>query len=467
MKHCFLWATRQVRGSRLARNRQKFYWDGGPIHMMDLTKLVRTAGTGALAASALAGVMMLSTAAHADGSLKDMAAPSSWWDSVKFSGYIEGGGLGNPGRDRDPNQINWGHLFTDKNDNVQLNQLSLTLERPIDSKKSYDVGFKFQSMFGSDARYTHFLGELDRVTSDKEQFDIVEAWLQFHTPWLGEGGTDIKVGQYVTLEGAEVIDPRGNFFYSHSYIFNFGIPFKHTGILAATHVSSMLDLYYGVDTGVNTTFGERGDNNDAVAFHGGFGLNLMNGDLTILATTHIGPENADEIETVPAVPVSGANSSLRYLSDITAVWKASKALTFTADLNYIRDDLFNADGYGAAGYVSYALNDNLSFGLRGEVWRDSKGFFVGAFPGNLDFVNAEIGRPNTSISLFPQGTTYVAITAGMNIKPTVDKRFEGLVVRPEVRWDHSSDATPFNGGTDDDQFTVGADVVVPFSIISP
>lgn len=433
----------------------------GHTIMVSKAKFLSIAGAGALAATGFVGL------AHADGSTKDAAGPGSWWDSVKFSGYVEGGGLANPGRDKDPNNLNWGHLFTDKNDTVQLNQLSLTLERPIDSKKSYDAGFKFQGMYGSDARYTHFLGELDRVTSDKEQFDIVEAFLQFHTPWLTEGGTDIKVGQYVTLEGAEVIDPRGNFFYSHTYIFNFGIPFKHTGVLATTHVNSMLDVYYGVDTGVNTTFGDRGDNNDAVAFHGGIGLNLMNGDLTVLATTHIGPENANGNANSPPTPVTGANTELRYLNDITAIWKASKQLTFTVDLNYIRDDLVDVDGYGAAGYLTYAINDNLSFGLRGEVWRDANGFFVGAFPGNRDFVNAELGRPNTSISLFPQGTTYAAITAGFNIKPTIDKRFEGLAIRPEVRWDHSSDTKPFNGGTDKDQFTVGADVVVPFSIISP
>ena len=100
-----------------------------------------------------------------------------------------------------------------------------------------------------------------------------------------------------TLEGAEVISAPDNPLYTHSYIFNFGIPFKHTGIMTTTHVTPALDIYAGVDTGVNTTFGHRlddfrsGDNNKAAAFHGGIGLNnLFNGALTILATTHIGPE---------------------------------------------------------------------------------------------------------------------------------------------------------------------------------
>src|SRR3984893_1531053 len=94
--------------------------------------------------------------------------------------------------------------------------------------------------------------------------------------------------------GAEAIDPTGDYLYSHSYIFNFGIPFKHTGIMTVSHVDPMVDIYAGVDAGVNTTFGNgQGDNNGGAAFHGGIGLNLLDGNLTILATTHIGPENAD------------------------------------------------------------------------------------------------------------------------------------------------------------------------------
>ena len=54
----------------------------------------------------------------------------------------------------------------------------------------------------------------------------------------------------------------------------------------------MLDIYLGVDTGTNTTFGPLGDDNSAVGVLAGFNLNMMDGNLTVLALTHIGPENA-------------------------------------------------------------------------------------------------------------------------------------------------------------------------------
>jgi hypothetical protein len=91
---------------------------------------------------------------------------------------------------------------------------------------------------------------------------LVEAYLSLHFPIVSEGGLDLKLGKFVTLEGAETIDPHTDFFYSHTYIFNFGIPFNHTGALATFHATKWLDLMAGVTRGVNTSID---DNNVEVA----------------------------------------------------------------------------------------------------------------------------------------------------------------------------------------------------------
>ena len=56
-------------------------------------------------------------------------------------------------------------------------------------------------------------------------------------------------------------------------------------------MTGLIDVYLGVDTGTNTTFGPWGDNNGAVGGIVGFGLNMMDGNLTVLALSHMGPEN--------------------------------------------------------------------------------------------------------------------------------------------------------------------------------
>jgi len=400
--------------------------------------------------------------------LKAPPAAPSWWDTFEISGHIEAGVTFNG--DRPADGLNFGHLFSDRANTLLLNQALLTVQRPLDPKATgFDFGFKFQAMYGTDARYTHFLGEFDQSISDRNQFDIVEAHALFHLPWLTSGGMDVKIGQYVTLEGAEVIFAPDNLLYTHSYIFNFGIPFKHTGIMTTTHVNSVFDLYLGIDTGVNTTFGNSlncfncGDNNKAVAFHGGIGLNLLDGKLTVLATTHIGPENPNTT-AVQAACACDPNSALRYLNDVTITWKATDKLTFITDLNYIRDDGFGATGGGVAQYVGYAINDWLKIVGRGEIWRDNNGFFVAAFPGNLDFVMAEHGNPAAVVIPGPV-TTYAALTAGLNITPQVPKGgpVKAVIWRPEIRYDTTlNGANAFAAGTKSSQFTFGGDVIVRF-----
>jgi hypothetical protein len=409
--------------------------------------------------------------------------PANWWDTFTIGGTVTAGVTLNA--DNPPDGLNFGHLFTDKANTALLNQILLTAQRPLDPKATdYDFGFKVQLMYGSDARYTHYLGEGEYWINELNQFTPVELWVTAHTPWLFSGGIDIKAGQFVTLEGAEVIDPTGDYLYSHSYIFNFGIPFVHTGIMTVSHVDPLVDIYAGVTTGVNTTFGDR--NVAHPSFHGGIGLNLLDGNLTILGTTHIGPENPNTPIGIAGCGGCNPENTLRFLNDITATWKINDSWTLITDLNYIHDDGLAADGahpsgYGGAQYVVYTVNDWLKAVGRVEVWRDNDNFFVAAYPGNFDFVNFEHGFFNTAFAA-PAPTTYFEITGGLNIAPPIPPGtplLKSITFRPEVRYDASlNSTTPFNGqsifgiggrgtpgfgvGTKSSQFTFGGDIIAKF-----
>jgi hypothetical protein len=368
----------------------------------------------------------------------------------KIYGWIEGGITGNP--DSPIDNHNFGHLFTDRANEPLLNQAVITAERALDPNAAgFDWGFKVQFMYGSDARYIHSLGFLDLATNERVQPDFPEIYASVHLPIITAGGLDIKAGKFVTLEGAETIDPRTNVFYSHTYIFNFGIPFNNSGFQSVLHVNKYLDLYGGINRGVNVTFR---DNNGSVAFEGGIGLNLLDGNLTILAITHVGPENPHD------------NHDYRFLNDITTTWKINKCLTSITDMNLIYDQLLPAWGGGVAQYFTYAVNDWLTLGLRGEIWRDEKGFFVAQFRANNDFIHIERGNALApDPSTYGGGkTTYLAITAGITIKPPVPKPFAGLMIRPEVRYDRAlTDSTrPFDQLTDRDQWTIGCDAILQF-----
>ena len=421
------------------------------------------AAAATLATSAVAPAFAQTAAAPAAP-----AAPAAWTDTLKFGLQIEGGIIGNANSPRNNN--NFGQLFTDKANDFQLNQVLVGVARPLDPKATgYDFGFKLQGLAGTDARYTRWV---DSGSQGKSRFqgDLVEANVLLHTPWLTSGGIDFKVGLYSTPMGAETIDPSTNAFYSHSYIFNFGLPLKHTGALMTAHVTDIVDLYAGIDTGVNTTFQlNRGDNNGAAAFMGGIGLNLMGGNLTVLALAHIGPENP--VRTVPK-----ANAYNRYYGDVVAIWKATDKLTLTAEANYVQDDNpflvpnGTPSAYGIALYGSYAINDTLAVNLRGESFTDTKNFFVAGFNNVNDPNNIQSGLPAPSVfgGVPGRSTTYGALTLGLTYKPSLEayKLPGALTIRPEVRYDTAlSGGKPFqnsSGGATNGVFTVGSDFVLSF-----
>ncbi|PZR74616.1 MAG: porin [Chthoniobacterales bacterium] len=368
---------------------------------------------------------------------------------LAISSWVQSGITANPDSPRD-NQ-NFGRFFDDRANEPLLNQVVLNFERALVPKPGeFDWGFKLQVMYGSDARFIHSLGLLDHAgSSSLLQPDIVEAYLNLHFPILSEGGVDVKLGKFVTMEGAETIDPRTNFFYSHTYIFNFGIPLNHTGALATWHATSHVNLVAGLTRGVNTSIK---DNNDSLAFHGGIGLDLNESKLVISAATHIGPETAHD------------DHNPRYLSTITTTWKITDKLTSITDLNYARDAGADADAYGVAQYFTYTVNSWLAVGVRGEVFRDDKGFYVVSFANYHDPMRLLAGEPSIDPRTVGGGnTTYGAITLGLNIKPPVPKPAASVTIRPELRFDRALNGShPFNDSSDRNQFTGALDVIVVF-----
>ena len=183
----------------------------------------------------------------------------------KIYGWIEGGFSGNPGSPIDNH--NFGQLYTDRANEPLLNQVSIVAERALNPNATgFDWGFKAWFMYGSDARYTKSIGFLDLATNYRIQPDFPEVYVSAHVRIASTGGLDIKFGKYADPMSAETIDPRNNVFYSHSYIFNFGVPSTDTGILAVFHVNKYIDIYAGINRGENATFK---DNNSSVAFEGG------------------------------------------------------------------------------------------------------------------------------------------------------------------------------------------------------
>lgn len=419
------------------------------------TGVWKTAAAAVVLAAIGLGNVVSARAGTEEEKSKDKVVAKKPEPRVKFTGLIEAGitiSTNHP----DDNQ-HFGRLFDDRYAEPLLNQATFTVERAlVPEPGKYDYGFKLQGTFGSDARFLKTIGLLDNIDNNRHSFALVEAYGSLHAPWLTEGGFDLKVGQFVTLEGSEVIYPTGNYLYSHNYIFNFAIPLQHLGALGTFHATKVLDLYAGITRGVNTSLT---DNNDRPAFHGGFGLNLMDGKLAILATTHIGPENPVHAEVF--TPGLDANGDLRYLNNLVVTWKITDKLTSVTDAVYTVDESFSgAECYGVSQLFVYNVHPKVALVGRAEIFRDDDGFYVAQFAKNDDFVNIQRGDFNNldPRTVFGGATTYSEFTVGVNIKPN-----DHILVRPELRYDKALDGHKvFDDSSRSHSFTGALDVIFTF-----
>ncbi|MBE7158017.1 MAG: outer membrane beta-barrel protein, partial [Rhodospirillales bacterium] len=125
---------------------------------------------------------------------------------------------------------------------------------------------------------------------------------------------------------------------------------------------------------------------------------------------------------------------------------------------YTYDSGFDTDFYGVAETLAYAINDKVTVAVRGEVVRDSDGFYVAQFGAYDDFTNLERGGiPLDKRTVGGGPNTYVEATLGVQVKP-----IKYLTVRPEVRFDHSFQSDPFDDGSKQWSVTVGADAIIAF-----
>jgi hypothetical protein len=206
-------------------------------------------------------------------------------------------------------------------------------------------------------------GAVDRGdTFEKNSFDVQEAYLTWTVPDDSPAlkGLTIKGGKFVTLLGAEVIEPWANYNFSRSFLFGFAIPFTHTGGLITYPVTDKVSVTGGVVEGWDNVK----DNNNSPSFMGN--VTVVASDMVTLSANGIyGPEQTHKI------------GPKRGVADFVATIKPTSALTFL--LNYDwghEEDITNGGTHGAewqgfAGIANYQFTDRFSTAVRGEWFDDS------------------------------------------------------------------------------------------------
>lgn len=201
--------------------------------------------------------------AHANN-LTDLFKESS----LELGGWINGGATYNANNPSDG--FNGAVTFADRANRFQLNQFNLFLQRPgVSEGVRWDIGGRFDFMFGTDAIFTQAFGvsAFDENTgepSDRGNWDLnlccnstrtygialPQAYLEAYVP-IGNG-LNIKAGHFYTPLGYETVPAPDNFFYTHAYILNSGEPFTHTGLMGNYTVNENWSVLAGATMGSAT-----------------------------------------------------------------------------------------------------------------------------------------------------------------------------------------------------------------------
>ncbi|MBS3953855.1 MAG: porin [Methylomicrobium sp.] len=351
---------------------------------------------------------------------------------IEFGGWVSGGIAGNPDDPRD--NFNGPVTFNDRANEVHMNQLYGYVERAVDTEGSgWDFGFRADVVYGTDARFitqNNFDNKL--VDSDTTSFYSLAFPQVYATVFAPIGnGITAKIGHFYTLIGNEVDTVPDNFFYSHAYTMQYGEPFTHTGALFTYPINKNISVTGGVVSGWDSFFQEPANFLGSVSY-------TTDNEKTSVALAYIGGDQGDW---------QAQNDDHRSMYSIVVNHDITDSLHYTLQHDYGTQENGPTGGaanwYGINQYLTYAVNDQVSTGIRFEWFRDEDGARV-----------LGIGRSNSFVA---QDNHYFALTAGVNYSP-----LSWLTLRPEVRYDWVDQGKAFDDGSEDDQVLISADAIIRF-----
>ncbi|WP_394752399.1 porin [Crenothrix sp.] len=381
---------------------------------------------------------------------------------LKIGGWLNSGITYNA---TDPgDRFNGPVTFGDRSAEPQVNQLNLFLQRAVASEgSSWDLGGRFDVMYGSDAVFTQAYGvpgnelgfapgtrPLDRGTWDLDitsnsrfyGFAIPQAYLEAYIP-IGNG-LNVKAGHFYTPIGYETVPAPDNFFYTHAYTMQYGEPFTHTGIMANYTIDKNWAVMGGAVTG-SATGGWDGSWDQQLGNWSGLMGATWTSNSKATSLNMSGTYGARSEQTDDAWAMYSAVLKHNFTDKMHFVLQHDHG--FADGINPAYSTAPDAEWYGVLSHLTYDVRDDLTAGIRGEWFRDQNGFRVCA--------------PGRTAARCAPGSFY-AVTAGVTWKPV-----KWLNVRPNVRYDWvdsnaPAGSQPFDGGNQDNQFLFSTDMTLAF-----
>jgi putative OmpL-like beta-barrel porin-2 len=331
---------------------------------------------------------------------------------------------------------------------VELNQAVLYIERLPDTNQNdhFDWGYHVTAFEGIDYRFTTAKGYFSQQLLQKNHqygFDPVLEYVDLYFPVME--GLDIRIGRFLSVPGIEAQLAPNNYNMTHSLLYTID-PFTDTGIYGTLKLNKQWAVQLGVSAGHDVApwisdakpsliaclnYSTKSNNDNFYGCANGINdgkyayNNLQDYDFTwyhkFNSKWHMATEAWYMYER--EVPNVAGN----VVNPITPELGANGAFCKAGTLRC------TAPEYAIVNYVNREINSKFMVGFRSDFLDDKKGQRTG------------FATKYTENTLY--ATRYIGST---------------IVLRPELRFDHSWDVSAYNGGRAKNQFFFGMDLIYKF-----
>ena len=333
-------------------------------------------------------------------------------------------------------------------DRIELNQAVLYVERLPDTvqTKHFDFGYHLTGFFGTDYRFTTAKDYFSQQLLQKNRrygFDPVLEYADLYFPV--KEGLNIRIGRFLSVPGIEAQLAPNNYNMTHSLLYTID-PFTDTGMIGTLKLNKQWIVQVGVSAGHDVApwsddrkpslitcldYSTMTNNDNFYACANGINdgkyayNNLQHYDGTWYHKFNSKWHSATEAWYMyeRQVPNVAGNVPTPVPTELGANGAFCAAEETTC----------NAPEWAVVNYINREINAKLMIGFRSDYLNDKKGQRTG------------IAGKYTENTLY--ATRYIGST---------------IMVRPEIRFDHSWDRLGYNNGTARNQFFAGMDVIYKF-----
>jgi Putative beta-barrel porin-2, OmpL-like. bbp2 len=345
-------------------------------------------------------------------------------------------------------QTNFPVSYDIKPNEIQLNQAVIYVERLPDTVQNthFDWGYHLTAFYGVDYRFTTAKGYFSQQLlkfNRQYGFDPVLEYADLYFPV--KDGLDIRIGRFLSVPGIEAQLAPNNYNMTHSLLYTID-PFTDTGIYATLKLNKQWIVQFGVSGGhdvalwtsdakasgifcLNYSTASNNDNfygcanginNGKYAYN-----NMQDYDFTWYHKFNSKWHMATEAWYMYERDVPNVSGNVP--NPITPEIGTDGAFCGAAVLRC------TAGEYAIVNYVNREINSKFMVGFRSDFLDDKKGQRTGF------------------ATKYTENTFYATKYIGSTI-----------MLRPEIRFDHSWDLAAYDGGKARNQLFFGMDLIYKF-----